>query len=331
MKKRILSLCLVVAMVICALPASIVSAATMPSQTWSDLTVAADGKTATGYCPHCDTDDVTWTLLTRAAAGHTNITESGHYFLNKTTATNGALQTNTTAGIDVVIHLNGHTLKRNGAGGNNTGALRPMVKNTTISIVDSQAQEGAIHGDYGVAFTANSQAGTTFNFYSGNLTSVATDIFNQSGGAMLMNAGTFHMYGGTINGTKAAMGGSLYVSGSAVANIYGGTIQGGTATARGGNIYMSATTATLNIAGGTSRTVLARMKASAAVTSMSIMVPSPSTPVLSVAVKHPRAVKSTSTPMPPSTALPAWKRAKLSTAVTCISTRRIRPWAQFPL
>ena len=250
MKKRVLSLFLVVAMLLCVFPVSIVSAVDIPEQTWSDLTVASDGNSATGYCPHCD-QSVTWTLLTRAAAGHTNITESGHYFLNKTTATNGALQTNTTAGIDVVIHLNGHTLKRNGAGGNNTGALRPMVKNTTISIVDSQAQKGAIHGDYGCAFTANSQAGTTFNFYSGNLTSVATTTFNQSGGAMLMNAGTFNMYGGTINGTKAAMGGSLYVSGSAVANIYGGTIQGGTATARGGNIYMSATTATLNIAGGT--------------------------------------------------------------------------------
>ena len=253
MKKRLLSLLLVVAILL-GISAVSVSAAEIPEQTWSNLTIASDGNTATGYCPHCcesTSETVTWTLLTRAAAGHTNITESGHYFLNKSTATNGALQTNTTAGIDVVIHLNGQTVKRNGAGGNNTGALRPMVKNTTISIVDSQAQKGAIHGDYGVAFTANSQSGTTFNFYSGNLTSVATNTFNQSGGAMLMNAGTFNMYGGTINGTKAAMGGSLYVSGSAVANIYGGTIQGGTATARGGNIYMASTTATLKIAGGT--------------------------------------------------------------------------------
>lgn len=255
MKKRIVSLCLILAMMLCLFPVG-VSAAGTDKQTWSHLTVAADGQTATGYCPHCCDDPsqtVTWTLLTRAAAGHTNITSGGHYFLSASTATNGALQPNT-AGIDVVLHLNGQTFKRNGASGNNTGAIRPQADNTTISIVDDQAEKGTVHGDYGWAVTNNSKSGTTVKLYSGNLTSVveavATSGSNLNGGTVYMNAGTFEMYGGTINGTKAQYGGAVYISGSTTVNINGGTIQGGTATARGGNIYMASTTSTLNISGG---------------------------------------------------------------------------------
>ena len=79
-------------------------------QVWSNLTIAANGQTATGYCPHCcsNTDQtVTWNLYTRTS-GHNNITTGGHYFLNKTTSADGALRLSK-AGIDFVLHLNGYT------------------------------------------------------------------------------------------------------------------------------------------------------------------------------------------------------------------------------
>lgn len=256
MKKRIVSLCLILAMMLCLFPVG-VSAAGTDKQTWSHLTVAADGQTATGYCPHCCDDSsqtVTWNLLTRAASGHTNITASGHYFLNASTATNGALQPST-AGIDVVLHLNGQTFKRNGAGGNNTGAIRPQAENTTISIVDDQAEKGTVHGDYGWAVTNNSKSGTTVKLYSGNLTSVveavATSGSNLNGGTVYMNAGAFEMYGGTINGTKAQYGGAIFMSGSTVATIRGGTVNGGEAKIRGGAIYTGNANNVVNIYGGT--------------------------------------------------------------------------------
>ena len=254
MKKRFLALFLTLALMFGLVPAGVSAAGEVPEQTWSHLTV--NGSTATGYCPHCCDDPsetVTWTLLTRPAAGHANITEGGHYFLSASSATNGALQPST-AGIDVVLHLNGQTYKRTGASGNNTGAIRPQAKNTTISIVDDQAQNGVIHGDFGWAVSANGQTGTTVKLYSGNLTSVvdtiATSGTNTNGGTILKNTGTFEMYGGTINGTKAVYGGAINISGATTVNIYGGTIRGGVATGRGGNIYMASTTSALNISGG---------------------------------------------------------------------------------
>ena len=254
MKKRILSLLLAFALTLCFFPVG-VSAAETDKQTWSHLTI--NGGTATGYCPHCcdePSQTVTWTLLNRPNSGHANITAGGHYFLDKTTATNGALQPST-AGIEVVLHLNGQTFKRNGAGSNNTGALRPQAENTKTYIVDDQAQKGAIHGDYGWAVNTNGKAGSQITLYSGNLTSVVSEVAttgsNLNGGTIRLDNGVFEMYGGKVNGTNAVYGGSVFVSGSTTANIYGGTIQGGKATARGGNIYMASTTATLNISGGT--------------------------------------------------------------------------------
>lgn len=225
-------------------------------QTWSHLTVSADGKTATGYCPHCCTSPsqtVTWKLFARGTA-HNNLNTSGHFFLGESSVDDGAFRPNAKK-LDFVLHLNGHTYERFSEEENTTGVIFPKVDNTTFSIVDDQAQRGVLHGDYGWVVNTNGQTGTKVVLYSGNLTSNVTEIPtegpNTNGGTIYMNGGTFEMYGGTVNGTKAIYGGAIYVTGGATVNIHGGTITGGQALSRGGNLYMAATNSKLNIYGGT--------------------------------------------------------------------------------
>lgn len=267
MKKRFLALCLTLALLFGLVPAGVSAAGEVPEQTWSHLTVAADGKTATGYCPHCcdsTSETVTWTLFTRVSK-HNALTKSGHYFLNEDTnvndrtTTTGALRPST-VDMEFVLHLNGKTFVRTGSS-NTTGVIYPAADNTSFYIVDDQAQEGALVAEGGwvvsngvkvVNEKSESAVGTKVVLYSGNLTSTVATVANANGGAVNMsNGATFEMYDGTVNGSIATYGGALFVGADSTANIYGGTIQGGTATARGGNIYMSATTATLNIYGGT--------------------------------------------------------------------------------
>lgn len=224
-------------------------------QTWSQLSLNTGGQTAEGYCPHCcDSTDqtVTWKVYTRPASGHDTITTGGHYFLNRTTSTNGALKLET-EGMDFVLHLNGYTLERNAAGGNVTGVIVPNKDNVTFSVVDNKAQKGTISGGNGGWVVFNSYAGASIKLYSGKLTTNVTTLpvaaSNANGGTIRMTGGTFDMYGGTVNGTKAVRGGAIYAYNTAV-NIYGGTITGGNAT-YGGNIYLATATSALVFSGGT--------------------------------------------------------------------------------
>ena len=223
-----------------------------PKQTWSHLTVAANGKTATGYCPHCD-KNVTWSVYTRTS-GHNNILNAGHYFLNESTSADGALRLYK-KNMDFVLHLNGHTYERITAEENNTGAIWAAAQNTTFSIVDDQEQKGTISGENGGWVVHSNVAGTKVVLYSGNLTTNATAIptegTNTNGGTIYMTTGTFEMYGGTVNGTMAKSGGAIYAKNSTI-GIYGGTINGGNAVEYGGAIFATGTsTASVTITGGT--------------------------------------------------------------------------------
>lgn len=258
MKKRFLSLALILVLTVCvfAVGVSANETAETVKQQWSHLTISEDGTTAVGYCPHCCDDPsqtVDWKLYTRTPS-HNNLTTSGHYFLNESTRANGALQPST-PDLDFVLHLNSKTYERWGDSSNNTGAIRPQAENTTFSIVDDKEQVGAIDGDFGWAVYSNGKAGTKIVLHSGNLTSRVTEIAtsgtNTNGGTIRMNSGTFEMYGGTVNGTKAVYGGAICASGETTVHIEGGTITGGQATSRGGNIYMASLNCKLTIAGGT--------------------------------------------------------------------------------
>lgn len=265
MKKRLLPLLLTLVLV---LGVSVVGAqadetpeTTPAKQTWSHLTISEDGLTAVGYCPHCCDDPsqtVEWTLYTRTS-GHNYLTTDGHYFLNASTSSNGAIRANV-SGLDFVLHLNGHTYERYSKDGNTTGVLFPNKTNTTISIVDDQEQKGALSGQNGGwVVNNNGKTGTKVVLYSGNLTTkvttIATSGTNVNGGTIYMTTGTFEMYGGTVNGTKAVSGGAIYASGSSTSvKIHGGTVSGGSATSYGGNIYSEGATVLVDggiISGGT--------------------------------------------------------------------------------
>lgn len=275
MKKRILTLVMVLVLMIAVSVVGVSADDVAPQaetgkQMWSHLTVANDGLTATGYCPHCGDDTSvmqTWTKLTLSATSSSiSVTASGHYFLDADYEGKAAINLGA-ENVDVVLHLNGHTYKRAGNDGG-SGALCTAKSNTTVSIVDDQDQKGTIHGsggwavyDYG-APSSNYTTNTEVNLYSGNLTSQVTTIpsgsSNSNGGTVCMTSGTFNMYGGTINGTKATNGGAIYTKAPnanapegtyAKVNISGGTINGGTAT-NGGAIYVSGG-AQVTISGGT--------------------------------------------------------------------------------
>jgi len=270
MKKHLLALLLVACLCVCVLAVSAnePQTETPAKQYWSHLTVAADGLTATGYCPHCceSTDEtVTWNVVDLSTTAHNNISTSGHYFLPEGGVTTvGAFQP-ATANMEIVLHLNGQTLKRTSDGGNNTGVIRPQATGTSTYIVDDEAQAGSVDGDWGWVINANSKASTKVVLYSGTLTTNKPTGTTQVGGTVVMSGdgNTFEMFGGTVNGSVTTRGGAIYAKQSkataATTNVYihGGTINGGAVTQYGGAIYLEYADATIDgglIQGGSSST-----------------------------------------------------------------------------
>ena len=266
MKKSLIALLLVVALVITVsvFAASASETETTPKQLWSNLTVAADGQTATGYCPHCCADpseSVTWKVYTPKASGHNYPSTSGHWFLNASITTNGALFFST-SNTEFVLHLNGKTYTRGNGSSNNTGIIVPQASGVKVSIVDGEAQTGALIGTYGWAVRVNG-TNCQVNLYSGNLASSATAAHNSGyGGAVRVEKGVFNMYSGAITDGYNTYGGAIYVGAGTSANLYGGTISGATA-GYGGAIYATGNGAKVLIDGVTIENCYATNRAGA--------------------------------------------------------------------
>ena len=118
---------------------------------------------------------------------------------------------------------------------NSTGyPMRPLTLSdsegsVTVNIVDCSAEStGALQGvDYG-------------------------DKSGSSGGAAYVsNGNTLNLFSGNIIGGKAVNGGSVYVTGETEFNMHGGVIKDGTASDKGGNIYLTSNTSVMNFIGGT--------------------------------------------------------------------------------
>ena len=79
------------------------------------------------------------------------------------------------------------------------------------------------------------------------------DRKNYKGGAIYLKEATLNLYGGSIEGNSATWGGAIFVdatSSISTINMYGGSIQNNTAADGGGGIELENPTSTLNMYGG---------------------------------------------------------------------------------
>ena len=238
MKKTLFALLLVVALVVTvsafAVSAEAPAVPTAPAQLWSNLTIAADGLTATGYCPHCcatTADTVTWELYTNdTPASHTYLKGEHHYFLSEqSTGLTGRGARYISADAQIIFHLNGQTLGRTwglnnsgGSDGNNTGTIRSNGAGA-VYILDNKDGQGKVYANNGWAINMSS-SGASVTLYSGTLQNGNTSgtlythsgsdsgssAANDDGGTARFYAGTtFTMFGGKVEGGKANRGGAL--------------------------------------------------------------------------------------------------------------------------
>jgi len=238
MKKKLISLFLVVAMVM--------SMMVMP--------VAAEGEDAAEPA----------TLTPGACAKHTEVTEwneigentwtggtlaAGHYKLTGNQATTSALVI--AADTEVCIDLNGFNITA-GAKANSKN-YRVFENSGALTVMDSVGT-GVISGGRKVNSSSIDGSWSSSNY-----------VYIRGGN--IFNEGTFNLYGGTVSDGIAhfgnvyctGQGGNYYGSATSTLNMYGGAITGGQLTSTsyalnstlataGGNIYSHGT---VNISGGT--------------------------------------------------------------------------------
>ena len=224
MKKRLFGLLLAVAMVFGMMVFPVSAETVLPEK-----------------CPHCN-KAVTWSPLTEENASDVAIT-SGHHYL----AFEGDSAEWTTKSIPrkVCLYMNGKTLMTP------SGTGRMFTVSGELSLIG----EGTVMGR---GFTDTSSFGGainvtgTLNVYGATVTTTGeTDRTAGRGGVVYLSGASsvLNLHSGSIIGGKAANGGTLGID-TGVANIYGGTLGGGTATAAGGSVYIRSG-GTLNMMGGT--------------------------------------------------------------------------------
>ncbi|MBR4863244.1 MAG: DUF4886 domain-containing protein [Oscillospiraceae bacterium] len=210
MKKRIISLLLVLSMVLAmvVLPAA-----------------AADAnRTVDAYCEYCKSNQ-TWQAVT---ASSDKLTE-GHYFLGF----DGDALTITEQKISGTVCL---LLDNKEYVGNRRITLNPGA---VLSVQGSGKLTGRGADNFGPGGAVYVKEGATLNLYSGTIAYKTHSVSNRgatNGGAIAVE-GTFNMYGGTVkDGNAQNLGGSIYVGKTGRANLYGGSVLNGTA-ATGNCIY----------------------------------------------------------------------------------------------
>lgn len=232
------------------------------------FSVGAEEATLPEKCEHCN-KAVTWTPLTEANKDDTVIA-SGHYYL----AFEGDSLEWATKSIPkkVCIYMNGKTLSTP------TGTGRVFAVSGELSLIgegtvmgrgfsDTTSYGGSVNvtgtlNVYGTTITTTGEEGRTagrggvvylskensvLNLYSGNI--IGGKAAN--GATLGIDTGVANIYGGTLGGgTATAAGGAVYIRSGGTLNMMGGTIEGGTAKATGGAIHAH-TDSFLNITGGT--------------------------------------------------------------------------------
>lgn len=175
---------------------------------------APEATTRSGYCDHCNTE-VIWTQLYEDPGDLVipNIT-SGHYYLSHDITLNGK---QTLVGANVCLDMDGHTLTVQNGLTVSTGSTLSILGQGTIAGADAPANGGV--------FPIEKDG--ILNLYEATVCYVG-DVTRDgpiNNGGILNVAGTFNMYGGTIQGTTVYWaGGAAYVAASGRMNLYGGQI-----------------------------------------------------------------------------------------------------------
>lgn len=159
----------------------------------------------------------------------------------------------TVTGGDIVINGAGCMIKR----GFNEGSMF-IVEEGTLTFGNSKNTDLddtlIINGGdetYKQAESALVQNGGTIHFYSGT-TIENNDASENNGGAVMINGGTFNLYGGYIRFCRALSGGGIYIS-KGTLSMTGGQITSCTASQNGGGICVMGGAFTMSggTAGGT--------------------------------------------------------------------------------
>lgn len=208
-----------------------VSVFTVSAEKTTAEILAADYSLETGVCPHCDK---LWSELNPVA--YTGQTATGHYYLSGDLTKTISTVSNT----ELVIHLNSHTL----SGGGNR--LLTHYTNASVYFVDAKDNGGTLTG----ATAANTSStggvlrvdgGNNNKLYLYNVNVIGAPSWKQGGAIWLNGTSQFYMYGGTVSGGSAVdRGGNICMTTNAKATI-AGTVSGGSVTGgiySGGNIYV---------------------------------------------------------------------------------------------
>ena len=215
-------------------------------------------------CPMCDDDSVTWVPISKGITEKTSLNGASQHYYLETDISNTNYYHLEEAGSKVCLDLNGHNI---------TSSVRTFVVNTdtTLNIMGNGKVAGGAAGDYmGAALDVfghvNLFGGTyqldqaveypvvsTRGFYArvdmyDSATIQGREDVNTS--SVLMQRGIFNMHGGVVTGGRATNGGNFHIgykSGTATdgkdtyeceLNMFGGIVENGTASGRGGNVYV---------------------------------------------------------------------------------------------
>ena len=262
MKKKALSLLLVLSMCLTLLPTAALAAEDTGGTT-------EQGQNTETHENHCicglnhetignhtaeDKPEGGW----QAVSSLRDINRAGYYYLT----TDVELTVTSAPPTGTVLCLNGHSITANI---NNDYAI-DLLDNRTFTLTDCKGT-GTITRASGKTGPGVEVRNGTFNMYGGSITgNSGTAINGGNGGGVHINSndkqgGTFNMYGGSITNNTAKSGGGVYLgighpyTKAATFNMYGGSISGNSATAHGGGVFVSSdsdtrVTCNMTIGGG---------------------------------------------------------------------------------
>lgn len=274
MKKYLIALSLVVALMVTAMAVTVGAA---PSETEAQRLNGISAQlqanpldfsaSTTQVCPVCG-ESVTWNVLP-SITSQTKI--SGHYYL-ATSLTNGNRYA-IASGTKACVYLNGQSIDSGSncfevagtlnlmGSGNLTGYSTTYAYGSVIAV--AWGGEANLMGGTLTAKTGSTTAALTVgndstvgvaNIFNGTKITGSTNTGRSGGNVGVYKYGELNMYGGEISNGTAPSGGNIYAEITKGVNLYGGTISGGKATStNGGNIrsyYAPINVAGAQITGG---------------------------------------------------------------------------------